>query len=150
MICQIIKPALASCLILPLLANAADETETVVDLATLLEMDLEALGGVQVYTASRELTSIEEAPSVVTVITADEILRRGYRTMHDVLARVPGFFPGVVGQSQEVISNRGNILGGNRHYLYLIDGHSQNTITKGSSFAHIFPALDKVKRIEIV
>lgn len=120
------------------------------DVQELLALDLSSLSSVQAYTVSRSVTTIDAAPSIVTVITAEEILRRGYRTMHDVLARVPGFFPGVVGQSQEVISNRGSVDGGNRHYLYLLDGHTQNTITAGTSNAHIFPTLDKVKRIEIV
>ncbi len=34
------------------------------------ELTLEQLGQIHIYTASRSLTTIEEAPSIVTVITA--------------------------------------------------------------------------------
>lgn len=117
----------------------------------LLGMDLASLGDLKFYTASRSATDIDLAPSAVTVITADEIERRGYRTLHDALARVPGFFPAISGQAWELVSNRGFVQDQNINYLFLIDGHSQNTNTlHGMGHAHIYPTLDKVKRIEII
>ncbi len=47
----------------------------------LAETSLEQLGNIKVYTASRHLQAAEDAPSSVSVITADEIQRYGYRTL---------------------------------------------------------------------
>ncbi len=58
----------------------------------LYELSLAQLGEVKVYTASRDLTSLEEAPAVMTVVIAANIRRQGAKTLRDVLDRVPGFF----------------------------------------------------------
>jgi len=44
-----------------------------------------------VISAARTRTTIQEAPGIITVITADEIRARGHRTVNDVLRSVPGF-----------------------------------------------------------
>lgn len=44
-----------------------------------------------VLSAARTKTTIQEAPGIITVITADEIRARGHRTLNDVLRTVPGF-----------------------------------------------------------
>jgi len=137
-------------LYLPLKVSAESGTQTVTDLASLLAMDLESLGSVQVFTASRELTDIEEAPSVVTVITAEEIRQRGHRTLKDVLDRVPGFFNST-DTSLSLIGNRGYTQNPNSNYLMLIDGHSVNnpgSIGLGNN--HMLPFLYQIKRIEII
>jgi outer membrane receptor protein involved in Fe transport len=44
-----------------------------------------------VLSAARSRSTIQEVPAIVTVITADEIRSRGYRTLNDLLQTVPGF-----------------------------------------------------------
>src|SRR5581483_7431221 len=61
------------------------------DLTTL---SIEELTTVKVYSASRHLETAQEAPSAVTVITAEEISRYGWRTLADVLNSVRGFYAG--------------------------------------------------------
>lgn len=130
--------------------NAQDSSNTDPIMEELLSMDLAALGQLQVYTASRELTSIEEAPSVVTVITADEIRRRGHKNMRDVLERVPGFIT-FADNFAHLFGHRGFVEDGSQHYLYMIDGHAlNNQLQRGPGQEHLFPRLSHVKRIEII
>jgi len=56
----------------------------------LSEASLEELTSIQVYSASKHMQSASEAPSSVTVITADEIQKYGYSTLADILLSVSG------------------------------------------------------------
>jgi outer membrane receptor for ferrienterochelin and colicins len=51
----------------------------------LLDVDL-------VYAASRHAQTLRDAPSAVTVVSADEIRRQGYRTLGDLLGAMPSFY----------------------------------------------------------
>ena len=44
-----------------------------------------------VLAAARTRTTIQEAPGLITVVTAREIAERGHRTVSEVLSSVPGF-----------------------------------------------------------
>jgi iron complex outermembrane receptor protein len=135
-------------LCLPLLVGA-QETETHDNLTALLDMDLETLGTL-VYTADRELTAIEEAPSVVTVITSEQIEQHGLKSIYEVLARVPGFFNST-SAFMEPVSNRGFAQNVNTNYLLLVDGHAlNNDAINGLGHAHMMPSLDSIARIEVV
>jgi iron complex outermembrane receptor protein len=63
--------------------DAPDLTGMSVD--DLLEADV-------VYAASRRIQTLREAPSAVSVVTAAEIRRQGYRTLADVLRSLPSFY----------------------------------------------------------
>ena len=63
----------------------------------LTSMSLEELSGVKVFSASRHLEDSLDAPSAVSVVTAEEIKRYGWHTLSEVLKSVRGFytrFPG--------------------------------------------------------
>ena len=122
----------------------AGSTPSVVDLP------LEELLQVRVITASRLEERLTRSTSTMTVITARDIERAGFRTVYDVLARVPGFF--VSSQATwKLVGTRGLLADGNDHVLLLIDGHAQNSIlAHGFQQQDQMPALEKVDRIEII
>lgn len=127
--------------------NYAQEEAAPFKAIDLVELTFEELLDIKVVTASKSLTSITKAPSVISVITAEDIAKQGLKTLEEVLQRVPGFFTSETG-TRALISNRGILT---NKFLLLIDGHSVNSIVKdGMSQQHIFPLLDNIERIEIV
>ena len=61
----------------------------------LSQLSLEQLADLRidsVHGASKYTQKVTEAPSSVTIITADEIQRFGYRTVADILRSVRGFY----------------------------------------------------------
>ncbi|MBI2834125.1 MAG: TonB-dependent receptor [Acidobacteria bacterium] len=120
----------------------------------LAELNLEELADVEVvYAASRYNQLISEAPSSITIITAEEIRRSGYRTLADALRNVTGFYT-TYDRNYEYVGVRGfSSLGDyNTRILVLVDGHRLNdnvydTAPIGTDF---ILDLDLVDRIEIV
>lgn len=103
-----------------------------------------------VITASKEKQKINMASSVMTVITENEILRSGCRTVYELLKRVPGFFP-TMQATWPLVGSRGLVSDGNDHILFLIDGHVQNSVIgQGYQQQDLIPCLEKVKLIEII
>ncbi len=121
--------------------------------ADLSNASLEQLGTINVYTASKHLQSAREAPSSVTVITADEIQRYGYRTLADILQTVRGFFV-TYDREYSSLGVRGFARPGdyNNRVLLLVDGHRLNdNIYDEAMLGTEFPVdLDLIQRIEII
>jgi len=69
--------------------DAPGEGEGEAEAPLLEEFEVDARDAV--LSAARTKTTIQEAPGIITVITADEIEARGHRTINDVLRTVPGF-----------------------------------------------------------
>jgi TonB-dependent receptor-like protein len=93
----------------------------------LADSSLEQLGNVKVYSASRHLQSVGDAPSSVTVITSEDIQRYGYRTLADILKTVRGFFV-TYDRNYSSVGVRGFARPGdyNTRVLLLVDGHRLN------------------------
>jgi outer membrane receptor protein involved in Fe transport len=116
----------------------------------LYDLSLDDLMQLEVVTASRVEEKLVRSTSVMSIITARDIERAGFRTIEDVLARVPGFFPSSQA-TWKLVGSRGLVADGNDHILLLIDGHSQNSIVAhGFQQQDQMPALEKVERIEII
>jgi len=115
-----------------------------------IDMSIEQLTQLKVFSASRESTSLSEAPSVVTVFTAEQIKQQGLITLNEVLKRTPGFYT-LPNAPSYLVANRGILQDQNVNYLLLIDGHIQNNITAYGFFNQImYPFLSNVERIEII
>ncbi len=122
------------------LAWAADETE----------LSLNDLLDLKVSVATKKDTHIRETPSIVTVITREQMLDMGARDVVDVLLRmVPGY--GLVTEIEggHLLSIRGiNSIEGK--FLVMIDGLDINEEKFGiTQFARHFP-VNTIDRIEIV
>jgi len=124
-----------------------EEAKDVIDLSP------EELKSVQVYSASMYLQSDREAPSSVTIVTAEQIRKFGYRTLADILRSVRGFYVsydrnysylGVCG-----FSRPGDY---NDRIQLLIDGHRLNDNVYGQAFIGTeFPLdIDLIDHVEIV
>ena len=110
-------------------AEAADGPAS---LEALRDLSLEELANVQVTTVSRRSESLAQAPAAAYVITREEIVRRGARTVPEILRLAPNLFVAQTSASTWVITARG--MAGNladqafsNKLLVLIDGRSVYT-----------------------
>ena len=119
----------------------------------LSEASLEQLGSIKVYTASRHLQLTGDAPSSVTIITADEIQRYGYRTLADALRTVRGFDV-TYDRNYSSLGVRGFARPGdyNTRILLLVNGHRLNdNVYDEAMLGTEFPLdLELIERIEVI
>ncbi|MGH9500434.1 MAG: TonB-dependent receptor plug domain-containing protein [Terriglobales bacterium] len=117
------------------------------------DASLEELGNIQVYSASKHLQKASDAPSSVTVVTADEIQKYGYRNLADILRSVPGFYV-TYDRNYSFVGVRGfGRLGDwNSRVLVLIDGHRINNNVLGHAMlgSEFLVDVDMIERVEIV
>ena len=129
--------------------NSVADSKDNMQLLELLSKDLESLGNLQVFTDTRTATSIDKSLGIISVITADDIARRGYNSVHEALQNVPGLFFND-SSSYENLTSRG-ISQTLTSFLFLIDGHAVNNKSAfGISVETLFPILADVERIEVV
>jgi outer membrane receptor for ferrienterochelin and colicins len=123
--------------------------------ADLTELPLESLMNIEVptvFSASKLEQKATEAPASVTIVTADEIKKFGYRTLADVLNSVQGFWVSY-DRNYSFLGARGINLGDfNSRVLLLVDGHRvNNNLTDGAAIGNDFIIdLDLADRVEIV
>jgi len=119
-----------------------------IDLADLMKMKVES-----VYGASNYTQPVTHAPASVTIVTADEIRRYGYRTLADILGSVPGLFL-TYDRNYTYVGIRGIGRNGgyNDHFLLLVDGHRINdNIYDEALIGTEFPVdVDLIDRVEVI
>ena len=122
----------------------------------LMDMSLEDLMKVEidsVYGASGYKQKVSDAPASITIITAEEISRHGYRTLAAVLRNVPGFYV-TYDRDYDYLGERGFGPPGdyNSRFLLLVDGHRVNDNIFDQAFIGTdFPVdLDLIDRIEVI
>jgi iron complex outermembrane receptor protein len=125
--------------LLPVVVRAGDEDLLLAEIPT-------------VYAASRHEQPVTEAPAAVTVITRDDIVKYGYRTLAQALASVPGLY---------ISNDRGYSYVGvrglsvpsdyNSRVLFLLNGLPLNDKYYDGAVIELVPdLLDAVDRIEVV
>lgn len=141
-------------IIIAFLANGQENDST--DLADLLRLsavtdasELQKKLNEKVGAASKKALSSRETPSIVSVISAGDILRTGARDLIDVLRLVPGIDFAADVSFVTGISLRGawSMEG---KILILLDGHELNELMyQNVAFFNRFP-VDLIHRIEII
>lgn len=121
--------------------------------AVLTELPLEELLTLQVYSASKFVQKLSEAPSAVTVITAAEIKTFGWRTLADILGSVRGLYTSY-DRNYSYLGARGFLRPGdyNTRFLLLVDGHRLNDAVydQASIGTDFVLDVDLIERVEFV
>jgi iron complex outermembrane receptor protein len=137
-----------SVLIMSAAVSAQDVDLTELDLETLTAIDIDT-----VYTASKYEQKVTEAPSSISIVTADEIKKYGYRDLAEILQSIRGFHT-TNDRNYKYVAVRGFGLPSdyNNRILLLIDGVRHNeTVFDSSAVSMEFPVnVDNIKRIEVV
>lgn len=121
------------------------------DLSTL---SIEELMDVEVvYGASRYEQRASEAPASVSIVTAEDILRYGYRTIGEILGSVRGFYT-TYDRNYTYIGVRGFARAGdyNSRILLLVDGHrwNENIFSQGLIGTEGPIDVELIDRVEVV
>ena len=124
------------------------------DIKDLMSLDLDSLMNVDVTTASRFSDKLSSAPSIMSVVTSDELRRFGGLTLNEILQTVPG----LTGSTQyfvdrSLIAARGDQTKTNGgHILFLINGRPTREVMEGgviSDLLESFP-VQILERIEVI
>lgn len=93
---------------------------------------------------------LRHAPSVATVITAEDIRRMGALTLEEVLTAVPGVHVSLSSRYSSLISIRGIHTRLNPQVLMLIDGYPISELFTGSRAPTFRMPLKNVERVEVI
>jgi outer membrane receptor protein involved in Fe transport len=105
----------------------------------------------QVVSVSKTSESLREAPATVVVITGDEIRRRGYLDLEQLLHDLPGFdISRLNGAYYSSIYQRGYRSSENDRLLLLVDGVEQNDLQAGTVYLSRQYSLTDIDRVEVI
>ena len=144
---------LLACLVVGRQAAAQAEEPSSGRNADITEMSIAELMNITVQGASKYEQKISEAPSSVSIVTANDIKRYGYRTLADILRSVTGFYV-TYDRNYSYVGVRGFGRPGdyNSRILLLIDGHRMNdNIYNQAAIGSEEPLdVDLIERVEII
>lgn len=105
----------------------------------------------QVASVSKTAESLREAPATVMVITGEEIQRRGYLDLEQLLHDLPGFeISRMNGAFYSIIYQRGYVSALNDRNLLLVDGIEQNDLAFGIVYLSRQYPLTNIDRVEVI
>ncbi len=118
------------------------------DPESLTGLSLEELLELEVVTVSRRAERIDAAPNTVYVVTSEEIERRGYHTLRQLLRTIPGF--AVFHKDLEFVAQvRGVAPNDNQKIAFLVDGVN---VAQGFEAAMLNGPIDLAiaERVEVI
>jgi outer membrane receptor protein involved in Fe transport len=105
----------------------------------------------QVASVSKTSESLREAPATVVVVTSDEIHRRGYLDLEQLLHDLPGFdLSRTNGDIYSFINLRGYRSDASDRLLFLVDGVEQNDLSTNTLYLSRQYPLSNIDRVEVV
>jgi len=123
------------------------------DLTSLTPEELMRIEVATVYTASKFEQKVTEAPSSVSIVTADEIRMYGHRTLADILRSLRSFFV-TYDRNYNYAGVRGFGRAGdfNSRILLLVDGHRINdNLYDSAPVGTEFPVdIELIDRVEVI
>jgi outer membrane receptor for ferrienterochelin and colicins len=106
-----------------------------------------------VYAASKYEQKVTEAPSSVSIVTADDIKKYGHRTLADILRSVRGFYV-TYDRNYSYVGVRGVGRSGdyNNRILLLVDGHriNDNLYDQAPLGTELPVDVDLIERVEVI
>jgi len=141
-------------LFLAIPARSDDAKPSPASAQDLTTLSLEQLLDIRVESAALHPQTLEDAPASVTVLTAEDLRKYGYRTLGEALASVRGFY-GAYDRSYHSVGLRGFNLPADyaSRFLIMVNGHNMADHIFDSMlwFGVDFPIeMNLVKQIEIV
>lgn len=120
-----------------------------------LDLDLVALMGtdIKVVTATKTAQSVEDAPAIIEVITADDIQRWGYRSVAEALQHIAGFYVSDDGilPNVSVRGVSGGLMSESSMIKVMIDGQPVSfRSTAGNWLGSELIPLSAIARVEII
>lgn len=105
----------------------------------------------QVTSVSKTSESLREAPATVVVVTGEEIERRGYLDLEQLLHDIPGFDVNRTnGDIYSHVYQRGYYDEFNSRLLLIVDGVEQNDLTQGTQYLSRQYPLTNIDRVEVI
>ncbi|WP_174198739.1 TonB-dependent receptor plug domain-containing protein [Marinifaba aquimaris] len=116
----------------------------------LFSMELEQLIEIEIATGTK--TTLKEAPSIVSVVTAYQIEKMGANNLYQVLETINGVhvYLSNLNRMRTSISIRGIHTAFNPHVLILVDGFNTTYTFNGSPWSLFNLGVELIDRIEII
>ena len=142
--------------VMPGLSAEAPPEAPKLDQSALASLSLDELSRIKVqtvYGASKHEQDVSDAPASVSIVTADEIRKSGYRTLTEILNSVRGFYT-TSDRAYSYIGvrgfNRPGDYGG--EILIMVDGHRINDAIYEQAFngPEFLVDVDLIERVEVI
>ncbi len=121
------------------------------DIDSIYNLSLEELSQLTIKVATGSSVPIEKAPAIASVITAEEMIAMGARTLYEALEYVPGVHitPSSTSRLDPIISIRGIHTDLNNQVLVLLNGVPLSNISQNRPINFNFPVTN-ISRIEVI
>lgn len=133
--------------------GAQCEMLTSSDRPDLVDLSIEQLLTLEVYSASKFVQRLSDAPSAVSVLTAADIREFGWRTVADILRSMRGMYVSN-DRNYSYLGDRGYLRPGdyNTRFLLLVDGNRTNdsVYDQASIGTEFVLDVDLIERVEFV
>lgn len=114
------------------------------------ESELFRLDEELVTVASRYAQTVREAPSIVSLVTADQIRERGYRTLSELLRDLPGVYVWKSPEGRDLVAFRGVVAPDNNKVLLLVDGVPWYDGVYTHAFIDEYLPIGHVRQVEVI